>query len=694
MLESSKAKAPRTEFTAALDTPVLQELETDGKLVGWWRQPQRWQWGAVAVLTIIAFFMRRTNLGVQSLWFDEADLIARASDSLPNIFGNFLKAGENGPLYTLLMHFWLQIFGSGEVAVRTISMLSGTAAVPLIYLAGRKLGGGWVGLIAAFLLTISPYNIWYSQDAKMYPLALCLTMASVWLFLNGLEKGSWGWWLPYILITTLGFYIHVMAALIVAVEVVYYFATWRKQKAAETPPRRRRAYIALGLMTLPYLPIALWQLVALRDGTVGKTWFAPVSLPDMFNSLIRRFALNRSPEPWESLGAYTFLILVVLGLVWLWRSRKSSENQNIPLFLTLYLILPVLAFYILTTRIPLFADRYLLVASPAYYLLAAWGLVWLWKRNWTKIIAGLGIVLVVLTSYFALSSVNYSKEAQKEDWRQAMQKLSEWVRPGDVVVVVPGYLESAVNYYFKSTADVPVKTITQSLLAPKAIGDADDINLNDQLQKTIKGYERAWLVVSPDRYKQEDPQEFIRKVWFDNNTQMFADPQEFVGVKFYGYGFYMIPGTNSEFFPHTAKTDLKFGDIIGLEGYDLVPSAVGAGATLPPGTVKLGDHLHLSLYFRMLNPDKVDYEVTVRLVGKDGQDMDTSYTARPAAGYHPTTKWVRNEPVRDYREIYIKVPPGEYRLEVSIHPVGKSDAPLLVSGAPKVVLNTPIRVVS
>lgn len=687
MLGSSKAKPPRAEFTAALDTPVLQELETDG---GWWRQSQRWQWGVVAILTGLAFLMRRTNLGGQSLWFDEADLIARAADSLPNIFGNFLKAGENGPLYTLLMHFWLQIFGSGEVAVRSISMLSGTAAVPLIFLAGRKLGGSWVGLTAAFLLTISPYNIWYSQDAKMYPLALCLTLASVWLFLNALEKGSWQWWLPYIVITTLGFYIHVMAVLIVGVEVVYYFANWKKHKAVQTRPQRRRSYIALGVMTLPYLPIALWQIVALWDGTVGKTWFAPVSLPDMFNSLIRRFALNRSPEPWESLGAYTFLILVVVGLGWLWRSRRSGATPNIPLFLTLYLILPVLAFYLLTTRIPLFADRYLLVASPAYYLLAAWGLMWLWQHNWTKVIAGLGIAVIVLTSYFALSSVNYSKEAQKEDWRQAMQKLSEWVRPGDVVVVIPGYLESAVKYYFKPTASVPVKTITESLLAPKAIGDADDINLNDQLQKTIRGYERAWVVVSPDRYKQEDPQEFIRKVWFDNNTQMFADPQEFVGVKFYGYSFFMIPGTNSEFFPHTAKTDLKFGNTIALEGYDIVP---GAGVNLPPGTVKVGDHLHLSLYFRMLNPDKVDYEVTVRLVGKDGQDMDTNYTARPDAGYRPTTKWVRGEAVRDYREIYIKAPPGEYRLEVSLHPVGKPDAPLLVSGATKVVLDTPIKVV-
>jgi 4-amino-4-deoxy-L-arabinose transferase-like glycosyltransferase len=658
------------------------------------------EWGLVVALTIGAFLLRRYNLGTQSLWFDEADLAARASADTGEILKNFLKAGENGPLYTLLLHFWIKLAGTGEMALRTPSLLAGTAAIPLIYMVGRKLTGSKVGLLAAFLLAISPYNIWYSQDAKMYPLAVTLTLASVWLFLKALESRRWLTWILYIIITTLSLYIHVMCALIVVVQVAYYFG--RRFVTGEPLPEhsRKQVLVSLGLLTLPYLPLALWQFVALWDGTVGTTWFVPVSLPDMFNSLIRRFAVNRSLEPWESLGAYAFLVLVLLGLWAVWR---NSKNRLQAFFLTLYLALPVLAFYFLTTRIPLFAERYLLIASPAYYLLAAGGIVWLANRRFTLPLAMVGLVLVTVTGGIALVNYNYSKEAQKEDWREAMKQLSREVRSGDVVLIMPGYLETAVNYYFKPAEGVAVRTVPHGIEIPEAVGDPADINLNDFLQKTIKGHERVWLVVSPERYRREDPREFIRTVWFDNNTQMFTDPQEFVGVKLYGYYFYLIPGTRAEFYPYTATNDYTFGDSLKLWGYDYRSSGAGPGVGLPDGTVKVGENLHLTLFFRKLLADNTDYEVTVRLVAKDGTDTATNYTAQPAGGYYPTSKWDKGESVRDYREIYIKVPPGEYRLEVSVHPAGKPGTPLPAKGsegqnqlqdAAKIILALPVKVVS
>ncbi|NWJ44503.1 MAG: glycosyltransferase family 39 protein [Chloroflexi bacterium] len=660
------------------------------------------EWLAVGLLTGLAFLVRRNSLGNQSLWFDEADLVARASDNLGKILENFFKAGENGPLYTLLMHFWIQIFGNSELAVRTPSLLAGTTAVPLLYLAARKLGGTKVALLAALLLTLSPYNVWYSQDAKMYPLALCLTLASVWLFLKALEDRRWRWWVAYIIITTLGFYIHVMAAMIVGVEIAYYFGL-RWYKKSPNLYNGKRILISFGLLTLPYLPLALWQLIALWDGTVGATWFVPVSLPEMLNSLLRRFALNRSVEPWETIGALVFLVLAILGLFKVWRKPSRTENNAFfspAIFLTLYLVLPILSFYLLTTRIPLFAERYLLIASPAYYILAAMGLVWLATRRMTMVFALLGLAFVLVMALVALVNVNYSKEAQKEDWREAMKQLTAQLRPGDIVFVVPGYLETAVRYYLKPGSDVAIQTIPESILAPKAVGDTDDIALNDYVQRSIRSYERAWLVISPERYQREDPQEFLRKVWFDNNTYTIGDPLEFVGVEILKYSFAQIPGTNVDFYPRSSLTDYKFGNTILLEGYDYLSN--GAGRILPTGTVQQGDNLHLTLYFRKLLPDTTDYEISVRLVTSNGEDTATNYTTRALSGYYPTSIWQPYRGVRDYREIYIKVPTGEYRLEVSLNPVGKPEQKVLVSGregqnlltnANKVLLSLPVTVV-
>ena len=385
LLKRNSKPEAKTEYhfqapAVSADKVQLVDKTSGLSFVGLW-------WFLVLGLTGLAFLMRRKGLATQSLWFDETDLVSRASQDLPAILKSFFKPGENGPLYTLFMHFWVQFAGTGEAAVRTPSLIAGTLAVPLIFLVGRKLGGLAVGLVAALLLTVSPYHLWYSQDAKMYPLALCMTLASVYLFLRGFESNKKGWWFAYVIITTLGFYIHLMTALIVGVELVYFLAqslrlhprTWNLK-----PETRKLALISLGLLTLPYLPIALWQLVALRDGTVGNGWFQPVGLLEMLNTLGRRFGVNRSLEPWETIGALTFAGLAGLGLVvvWLGLGQRFRVSRPVALFLTIYLVLPILAFYGLTTRLPLFADRYLLIASPAYYLLVACGLVWLGQRFW------------------------------------------------------------------------------------------------------------------------------------------------------------------------------------------------------------------------------------------------------------------------------------------------------------------------
>jgi hypothetical protein len=261
------------------------------------------------------------------------------------------------------------------------------------------------------------------------------------------------------------------------------------------------------------------------------------------------------------------------------------------------------------------------------------------------------------------------------------------------VYVIPGYLDSAVKYYFKPGFDVPVITIPGDLL-----DDRDDVQLNDFLQKSIRDKERAWLVVSPERYTQEDKKEFVRKVWFDYNTFMFSDPEVRVGVTMYGYAFKLIPGTNTEFFPRTANTDYTFGDTLSLEGYDYV-----SGNSASPGTVRYGDFLHLTLFWRKLNLDKGNYAVSVRLLDKNGRDTGTNYSAPPLNGYYPTGQWRGNEAVRDYRELFIHVPPGEYRLEISVYPADNPQAALAVNGsetgqkvagATKILLSKPIIVQS
>lgn len=668
---------------------------------------------AVTALTILAFLMRRKGLATQSLWFDEADLVARAQRDLGVLLGEMLKPGENGPLYTIFMHFWLMLAGSGEAAVRTPSLLAGTAVVPLIYLLAKKISRSTlVSLLAAALVTVSPYQVRYSQDAKMYPLALLLTLASVYLFLTALENNRKSWWIAYVGLTTLSFYVHLMSVLIVGVEVGYFLiAVWRPSKPTASDPEspgpvrsgfiqriraayRNRAVIALSLLTLPYLPIALWQGQALWNGEVGKTWFQPVGLWSMLDTLGRRFGVNRIPNDfWEAVGALVYAGLVVIGLGVVWRlyRRNQAVKSNLAgskairfeakpsaaWLLTLYLLLPILAFYLLTLRIPSFAERYLLIASPAYYLLAAWGLGWLALKFWPVALVAGGAALVF--AGVALFSFNYSEAPQQEDWREAMRWLQTNLRAGDEIIVMPGYLKTAVDYYLKLPPGVSIYTIPQAL-----IDGRNDPDLNAYLAAEngiIRGHERAWMIVSPEHYRQDDPQEYVRKTWFDNNTWTFHDPKVFVGVTIYGYTFKQIPGTNADYYPRQRanRTNLNFGSSLVLEGFDVIPTA-GTEQARPPGQVSYDSQLHLTLYWRKIAGDNQDYEFQVRLLDMAGRDTGTNYPAQPLSGYYPTGQWKVREAVRDYRDLYIHLPPGQYQLEITAYPKGQPEALLPISG--------------
>jgi hypothetical protein len=549
----------------------------------------------------------------------------------------------------------------------------------------------------------------------MYPLALLLTMASVYLFLTALENNRKSRWAAYVVLTTLSFYVHLMSVLIVAVEVCYFLIVvwWPRRVRATGPdevipaPARKsfiqrlkeayksRAVIALSLLTLPYLPIALWQATALWNGEVGKTWFQPVGPLAMLNTLGRRFGVNRIPdELWEAVGALVYAGLVVLGLVVVWqlyranrpkainpepgRSRLSQALPGAACLLTLYLALPIGAFYLLTLRIPSFAERYLLIALPAYYLLAAWGLAWLARKVWPlALVAG---AAALLFAGVALFSFNYSEAPQQEDWREAMRWLQTDLRAGDEIIVMPGYLKTAVDYYLKLPPDVSIYTIPQEL-----IDGSNDPDLDAYLSAEngiIRGHERAWMVVSPEHYRQDDPQEYVRKTWFDNNTWTFHDPKVFVGVTIYGYTFKQIPGTNADYYPRQRanRTEINFGPSLLLEGFDVIPTA-GTEQTMPPGQVSYDSQLHLTLYWRKIAEDNQDYEFQVRLLDMAGRDTGTNYPAQPLSGYYPTSQWKVREAVRDYRDLYIHLPPGQYQLEITVYPKGQPQALLPVSGS-------------
>jgi mannosyltransferase len=206
----------------------------------------------LAGVTALAAALRFATLDAQSYWNDEAVTVLLLDQGLGGLLGDIPDSESTPPLYYVLAWLWSQVFGTGEVGLRSLSALVGTATVPAAYVAGAQLVSRQAGLVAAALVAANPLLVWYSQEVRAYALLVLLAALSLWLFgraLDGDRRALAGW----ALVAALGLATHYFALFVILPEAIWLLARLR--------PRRPAALaVALPAVTgLALLPLALHQ---------------------------------------------------------------------------------------------------------------------------------------------------------------------------------------------------------------------------------------------------------------------------------------------------------------------------------------------------------------------------------------------------------------------------------------------------
>ncbi len=379
---------------------------------------QRFKLILMIFLTLVAYGLRIYHLDFQSLWRDEVDSIRFGLRDLPALLANFKTPGENGPLYYLALHFWVNMTGTSAFAARFFSLLFGVILVPMLYVLGCRLLGTAGGVIAAILTALSPFYIWYAQEARMYSLLALTTTLSVNLYLRAVQENRLALWAGWFLTTTLSLYVHFVAVLLISVQLALLPWVWRRHR-----PVFRRCLAMMTLLILPYIPLAVWQLplwVASSPPTYSLS-----DLTRMATLLLLAFGPHLNPWPAVmTIAPFTFLLLSGLLLK---ASSGDKDHEARRFFLGAYLLLPVVMFFAVVLRVWVFTPRYLILVAPAFYLLIARGLRVLQHRAPLLFaIAGLSLVVVMLSSI-----VHQSNQPIKPEFRHTTSVLLQ-VRPSVV----------------------------------------------------------------------------------------------------------------------------------------------------------------------------------------------------------------------------------------------------------------------
>ncbi len=321
---------------------------------------------AVSLLALVAFAVRALSLDAQPLWRDEVDALRFATVPWSKMLASFTRPGWNGPLYYLMLRGWVALAGASEYGMRFFSLAFGVLCVPLTYALGRRLFDRPTGLLVALLTTTSPYLTWYSQELKMYTLVPALALLAVYGLRRAIDGSKWHWWALSVVATGLACYSHILAALLIPVQILLYFSWWPKARKHWVG-----ALVSLACLTLPYLPLLDWQAPLLlqerETGFPHHTWGA------MTETLANGWSLGITGWGWPwgvvllgALAAWGLTLLV------LWPQREDGPSNGLALLV--WLAVPLLTVWLISLRQPLFADRYLAWAAPAFYLSVALGL--------------------------------------------------------------------------------------------------------------------------------------------------------------------------------------------------------------------------------------------------------------------------------------------------------------------------------
>ncbi len=170
------------------------------------RRP-RIQWLPLVAILAIAFALRVSYIDRQSIWYDEGLSIYYARGSAGEILRN-VSQSDHPPLHPLLLHLWIELAGDSELSVRMFSAWWGVLSVALIYRLSQRLFPS-IGTLAALLLALSPFAVWFSQETRGYTLALALVTGAMSAALDLFPTGRparltprWLGTIPYVLVAT------------------------------------------------------------------------------------------------------------------------------------------------------------------------------------------------------------------------------------------------------------------------------------------------------------------------------------------------------------------------------------------------------------------------------------------------------------------------------------------------------------
>ncbi|MHB8163928.1 MAG: glycosyltransferase family 39 protein [Methanoregula sp.] len=391
---------------------------------------------SLIILTLLGLLLRFYNLGLNSLWLDEASTNTFAIMSIPDIWKATAGGEFNPPLFYWLEHLML-VFGNNEFILRFIPALLGVLTIPLIYFAGKEFMDRNVGIITAAAFAFSPFLIFYSQEARAYSMMLFFVAFALVFYFKALKTNDLKNLALFGILSALAFWSHFYAFVIIASLILYalFLQVENFRKNLQNIKMIALSIVVFVVLCFPLILLAI-QLFATRTSS------APAFGIQGLGIISETF---RELSGFSDIPMFLLLILFIIGII-----QAFLIDKNKGIFLVTLTVLTFVISFILSYKMPM-VPRYLIFFNTIFFLgvAASYGIFYRLINNRGVVYGFMALLIIISAPTLATYYSGYSKD----DWRGFSSQMQKITQPGDLVIVVPGYIYQPLNYYYSNTSD-------------------------------------------------------------------------------------------------------------------------------------------------------------------------------------------------------------------------------------------------
>lgn len=443
-----------------------------------------------------------------SIWFDEAFSTYIAQFSFWDI-ARYTASDVHPPLYYWALKIWSDVFGTTELAYRSLSILFGGAAISTAFVLARKFFGRKVAWLSLLFLIISPMVIRYSDEARMYTMAAFIVMLATYFMVKATETNKTKYWVWYGVMVSLGMWTHYFTAFAWLAHWAWRATqVWRKGDKPKVFWKKFFSKqwiitysVAVGLF-LPWLPFMAFQVGVVQSGF----WIGPVGVDTPVNYMTNYFYYleHGQATSWLAVALIFIFVVTLAAAPRAYKALKAQEKKWFLLVASMAFVPPILLFIMsLPPLRSTFVERYMV---PALVALSIFMAVVLLKglKNWKPFWRALPIVLVVAMMIFGITNVykygNFNKNTSTHIFTREVVREAQASSPAGTPIVAksPWVFYEAIPY---ATADHPVYFVDET--TDYIYGSLDMLKYNDQHKiKDLRAFEK------------ENP-----VIWYLDNTQ-------------------------------------------------------------------------------------------------------------------------------------------------------------------------------